>query len=208
MKKNIIIDIPTSNTGSILNVVSKLGFEIAVSRNLNEISNASKIILPGHGTFLEAKKFLVRNNLFDFFCNIKKKNIFYLGICVGMQMLARYSYENEKISGFGILDANVEKIKVQDGEKTPHIGWNQLNITNRPKYDLFKNINNKQDIDVYFSHSYAIYKNENSEIVGTTPYANNFVSAVNSDKIFGVQFHPEKSSLIGVEVLKNFLNFD
>ena len=110
MDENIlIIDIPTSNVGSIKNVIIELGFNVKISSNLEDIKKSKKIILPGHGTFSAAKKFLVEKNIFQYLENYPQDK-FFLGICVGMQLLCNYSYEEEKNEGLGLINGEVNKI--------------------------------------------------------------------------------------------------
>lgn len=203
--KVLIIDIPTSNVGSIKNVVCDLGFEAVISSKLEDIKKSRKVILPGHGTFPAAKKFLQEKKIFEY---LKKypTDKFFLGICVGMQLLGSYSYEDEKAEGLDLLKGEVKKILCRPFEKLPHIGWNQIEIKNNQS-KIIKDINLSEENNAYFSHSYSLNLENLDNIVCSTPFGkNNLVSVVQKNNIFGIQFHPEKSSFLGKKILKNFLD--
>lgn len=206
MDENIlIIDIPTSNVGSIKNVIIELGFNVKISSNLEDIKKSKKIILPGHGTFSAAKKFLVEKNIFQYLENYPQDK-FFLGICVGMQLLCNYSYEEEKNEGLGLINGEVNKIICKPFEKLPHIGWNQIEIKNKDS-KLIKDVNLLEENNVYFSHSYSLNVENSANLVCSTPFGQGDVaSIIQKGNIFGLQFHPEKSSFLGKKILKNYLN--
>ena len=206
MDENIlIIDIPTSNVGSIKNVIVELGFHVKVSSNLEDIKKSKKVILPGHGTFPAAKKFLEEKNIFKYLENYPQ-NKFFLGICVGMQLLGTCSYEEEKNEGLGLIRGEVKKIIYKSFEKLPHIGWNQIEIQNKDS-KLIKDVNFLEENNVYFSHSYSLNVENSENLICSTPFGqNDITSIVQKGNIFGLQFHPEKSSFLGKKILKNFLD--
>jgi glutamine amidotransferase len=125
-----------------------------------------------------------------------------LGICLGMQLLASQGTEGGKIMGLDIIPGEVKKLEsLTSEERIPHVGWNEVHYTKNNV--LFRNIENGSDF--YFVHSYQFIPENKEDIIGTTPYCGSFVSALNHDSTWGVQFHPEKSSILGFNVLKNFL---
>ena len=180
-----------------------LNAEIEVTNNPNEINKADKIVLPGVGSFtdcLNAIKSIdgIYESLQE---QVISKKKYFMGICVGMQLLADIGYENEKNDGFGWVSGTVEKMKVPLDYKIPHMGWNTIQFKNN---DLFKGIN--QNSDFYFVHSYE-FKTVDKNILATTNYASKVTAAIKKDNIFGTQFHPEKSHINGQKLIKNFINW-
>ncbi|GEM55130.1 imidazole glycerol phosphate synthase subunit HisH [Flavobacterium branchiophilum NBRC 15030 = ATCC 35035] len=197
-----IIDYNMGNSGSVKRKFDRLQSNSFVSNNIAELSKADKLVMPGVGHFGNAIEQIKKLNLWDFINEsvlIKKKPI--LGICLGMQIMAKTSEEGNE-EGFGWFDANVIKFKVSDTFqfKIPHIGWNETFIQKKSK--LFDNISNN---DFYFVHSYHIECNDKQDILTTTNYDYEFVSAIEKDNIFGCQFHPEKSHSQGDQLFKNFI---
>ena len=131
---------------------------------------------------------------------LKNKKPF-LGICVGMQLLADFSYENGKHTGLGWIAGNITRLP-QDDLKLPHMGWNEINIKNK-KNKLTKNLKNE---NYYFVHSFYFKCNKNDSELATTNYGINFSSIIAKENIYGIQFHPEKSSTQGMKLLNNFIN--
>ena len=180
-----------------------LNAEIEVTNNPNEINKADKIVLPGVGSFtdcLNAIKSIdgIYESLQE---QVISKKKYFMGICVGMQLLADIGYENEKNDGFGWVSGIVEKMNVPLDYKIPHMGWNTIQFKNN---DLFKGIN--QNSDFYFVHSYE-FKTVDKNILATTNYASKVTAAIKKDNIFGTQFHPEKSHINGQKLIKNFINW-
>ena len=180
-----------------------LNAEIEVTNNPNKINKADKIVLPGVGSFtdcLNAIKSIdgIYESLQEQVINKKK---YFMGICVGMQLLADIGFENEKNDGFGWVSGTVEKMNVPLDYKIPHMGWNTIQFKNN---DLFKGIN--QNSDFYFVHSYE-FKTVDKNILATTNYASKVTAAIKKDNIFGTQFHPEKSHINGQKLIKNFINW-
>ncbi|MDB9818196.1 imidazole glycerol phosphate synthase subunit HisH [Pelagibacterales bacterium] len=180
-----------------------LNAEIEVTNNPNEIDNADKIVLPGVGSFTDCLNAIrsidgVYESLQEQVINKKK---YFMGICVGMQLLADIGYENEKNDGFGWVSGTVEKMKVPLDFKIPHMGWNTIQFKNN---DLFKDID--ENSDFYFVHSYE-FKTIDENILATTNYASKVTAAIKKDNIFGTQFHPEKSHKNGQKLIKNFINW-
>jgi glutamine amidotransferase len=198
-----IIDYGLGNLGSIQNIIRKLGFDSQISSDRNIIEQASKIILPGVGSFDKAISNL---GSYDFIDLIKKKALSgtpILGICLGMQLLANRSEEGV-LDGLGLIPGRVTKFELQDKNlKIPHVGWNVI----KPSGDspLFKGFEEFEEIRFYFVHSYHYVPVDTNYIISTTEYGRPFNSAVSKENIFGVQFHPEKSHKFGMKLLKNFI---
>ena len=204
-EKILIIDIPTSNVGSIKNAIFDLGFKSKISSELEDIEKFNKIILPGHGTFSAAKKFLIEKKIFNYLRNYPNDK-FFLGICVGMQLLGSCSYEEEENEGLDLIKGEVKKIICEPFEKLPHIGWNQIEIKNKYS-NIIKGISSSEENNVYFSHSYNLNIKNSENLVCSTPFGKHEItSIVQKENIFGIQFHPEKSSFLGKKILKNFLD--
>ncbi|QJC36019.1 imidazole glycerol phosphate synthase subunit HisH [Enterobacteriaceae endosymbiont of Donacia cincticornis] len=193
--KIIIIDTSCGNFYSLKSTIKKLGFNAQISNNKNLILNADKIFLPGVGSARSIIKKLKKDNLIKFIQNCK---IDILGICLGMQILGKYSEENEGISTLGIMDYSVNLMH-NTYMPIPHMGWNKVN--NIIKSPLFNNINNNSYF--YFSHSYNICMNNYT--IATTTYEKIFSSVIQKKNFFGVQFHPERSGINGIQLIKNFL---
>ncbi|MDA7763478.1 imidazole glycerol phosphate synthase subunit HisH [Pelagibacterales bacterium] len=180
-----------------------LNAEIEVTNNPNAINKADKIVLPGVGSFTDCLNAIrsidgIYESLQEQVINKKK---YFMGICVGMQLLADIGYENEKNDGFGWVSGTVEKMKVPLDFKIPHMGWNTIQFK---KNDLFKDID--ENSDFYFVHSYE-FKTIDENILATTNYASKVTAAIKKDNIFGTQFHPEKSHKNGQKLIKNFINW-
>lgn len=196
-----IIDYNMGNIGSIANMLKKLRVESVITSDKRIIQNAKKIILPGVGSFDKALDNIKKLDLFEIL-NIKANvdQIPLLGICLGMQLLTNNSEEgNEK--GFGWIDSETCRFKNDGTIKIPHMGWN--NVIRSSNSSLTNNL--IEDSRFYFVHSYYVkVNNENNSILKTT-HSIEFDSAIQKDNIFGVQFHPEKSGEIGLNILNNFL---
>jgi glutamine amidotransferase len=198
-----ILDYGLGNVLAFVNVYKRLNIPVNVAKSKNDLLKATKIILPGVGSFDSAMQQLEQSDMLP---SIEKlvldQGVPFLGICVGMQLLARSSDEG-KLSGLGWVDANVRKFDktlMPEGTCLPHMGWNDV----EPLGDtiLFKGLEN--DARFYFLHSYYLECNEKTNIMAKTDYGGLFSCAVLKDNIYGVQFHPEKSHHYGSQLLKNF----
>ncbi len=188
----IIIDYGAGNIKSIQFAFKRLGFEAILSNNIDKIRTADKIIFPGVGEASSAMKKLKESGLDTLIPTLKQP---VLGICLGMQLLCTSTEENNTV-GLGIFNTKAKKFTNE--VKVPQIGWNSVSNL---KSDLFKNI--KEDEFMYLVHSY--YAESCDEQIATTNYSVNYASALQKDNFYGVQFHPEKSSKAGEQLLKNFL---
>ncbi len=198
-----IIDYGMGNLTSVNNAIEYLGFDCEIIDNPNLISKFDKLILPGVGAFeacinnLKTKNFVKALNEEVL---TKKKPI--LGICLGMQVMAKTGFEGGEFEGLGWFNASVVKIRPQvDTIKVPNIGWNKIDYNKENV--LFKNL--KDPVEVYFVHSYHMDCFDQKNIIATSIYGHKITVAVNKDNIYGTQFHPEKSQDLGLQILENFL---
>ena len=207
MKKITIVDYGSGNVLSAQKSFIKIArdnnieADVLISNKLEDVKNSTHIVLPGQGAFSTCMNGLKKTNgLIDElseFALIKKKP--FLGICVGMQMLAKMSEENGVHKGLGWIDGQI-KLLPGDNLKLPHMGWNLVNPTNSKYNNLIMAKN-----DYYFVHSYYFDCTNKDNILAETMYGINFASIVGKENIYGVQFHPEKSSSQGLNLLKEFI---
>ena len=206
--KVTIVDYNSGNISSVINSfkeVAKDKVNIEVTADLNKINSSDKVVLPGQGSFKSCVDALNKINglteaLSEFAINNKKP---LLGICVGLQMFADIGYEETETKGLGWISGKVSKVDNQNGKyKLPHIGWNQINIVKQSK--IFENIENNSHM--YFVHSYEFIPEDKNVISATTDYSSNIVCSVETENIFGTQFHPEKSDKLGLTIIDNFIN--
>ncbi len=199
-----IVDYGLGNIASILNMIRKVGGKARVSSDANNLLTASKLIIPGVGSFDHGAKQLEKMGLFSAIQEIALKETPILGICLGMQLLANRSEEG-KMKGLGLIDADFKRFSFPDNStnRIPHVGWNH--VTPLKDNLLIPNDNSEQRF--YFTHSYhAVCKND-SDVLATTEYGYSFTTAYFRNNIFGVQFHPEKSHRFGMSLMKRFLDF-
>lgn len=197
-----IIDYGMGNIHSVRKALESLGAKTLVTNNPQQIEKCDKIVLPGVGAFDDAVLELERHGLFSALQEYVKNKKILLGICLGMQLLFEKSEEGRILKGLGILKGTVNRFKDSKKIKVPHMGWNQLKIK-RGDCALFKGL--ADNSYVYFCHSYYPEPADKSEIAATTDYGTEFASIVWQDKVYGVQFHPEKSQDVGMKILKNFV---
>lgn len=177
--------------------------DVTVTNNHKKIMNADKIVLPGVGSFKDGMKNLSNLGLLNVLNEavIDNKKPF-LGICLGMQLMANIGYENSKTNGLGWIDGEIVKFNFLDNKslKIPHVGWN--NVRFKGNNLIFDEIPDNSDF--YFVHSYHFNLNEDV-ISGTTEYGYEFVSAISKNNLYGFQFHPEKSQEFGLVIINNFI---
>lgn len=203
-QKLIIVDYGMGNLHSIMKKVRQTGVNASISSNPKDILTADKLILPGVGHFGKAMESLKHNNLIETLNEavlVKKKPV--LGICLGAQLMTKYSEEGN-VDGLGWIDAQVVQFKIKNKReyKIPHMGWNTITIEKQS--NLMKNI--CMEDEFYFIHSYYLSVNDKSSILNTTNYSETFVSAIEKENIFGFQYHPEKSHDAGATLFKNYIN--
>lgn len=197
-----IIDYDAGNLKSVEKAFISLGQEISVTRDSSEIAQAEKIVLPGVGSFGDAMNHLDHLGLIDTIKTVVHKGTPFLGICLGLQLLFEKSEEAPGVEGFCLLEGEILKIPAEEGLKIPHMGWNSLDVKQGAK--LFKDI--EKSPYVYFVHSYYLKAADENIVSASTEYSTHIHAAVEKDNIFACQFHPEKSSTIGLKMLSNFAN--
>ncbi len=198
-----IVDYGMCNLDSVARAVEECGGKPVVTDQAKDLKTANRIVLPGVGAFPDAMRNIKQRSLDKImYEQVIEKQIPFLGICLGMQLLATRGWEVEESEGLGFIPGEVERLE-PFGEDTriPHIGWNEVCFVRESP--LFNGIASGKDF--YFVHSYHLSPQDENNVLAGTPYGKGFVSAVQRGLIFGVQFHPEKSQRLGFQVLKNFL---
>lgn len=196
-----IIDYDAGNMKSVEKALQFLEADVIVTRDRNAILAADQVILPGVGAFGEAMEKLESYGLIEVIHQVVAKGTPFLGICLGMQLLFDQSEESGGVKGLGLLRGEIVKIPAKEGLKIPHIGWNSLKFPH--KSVLFEGI--PEDSYVYFVHSYYLKASDTAVVAATTTYGVEIHAAVEHNNIYGCQFHPEKSSETGLNILKNFV---
>lgn len=195
-----IIDYGAGNLKSVEKALNKLEESCIITRDFAEIQSADRVILPGVGAFGNAMKQLKKYELDKVIEEVVEKGTPFLGICLGQQLLFEGSDESEGVEGLGILDGKILRIPDKEGLKIPHIGWNSLHLQNDGR--LYQGID--ENAYVYFVHSYYLKASDESIVKATTDYSVTIHASVEKDNVFACQFHPEKSSTVGLHILKNF----
>jgi len=205
MKKIVVIDYGMSNLHSVLKSFQKVinkNYNLSIAHSSNDLEDASIIILPGQGA---AKSCMEK--LSSDFPELKKyiMNKPFFGICLGFQILFEKSYEDGGVSCFSLIEGDVRDFRdvIQKDMKVPHMGWNKVKQQNG--HALWENIPNESFF--YFVHGYYAQANKESNVFSITNYETNFTSSVLKDNIFACQFHPEKSSKYGLQLISNFINW-
>ena len=195
-----IIDYDAGNLRSVEKALASLGEETVITRNFKEILNADKVILPGVGSFGDAMAQLKKYELDKVVHEVAEKKTPFLGICLGLQLLFESSEETPGVEGLHLLEGHILRIPEAEGLMIPHIGWNSLDFPNKGR--LFEGL--AEQSYVYFVHSYYLKAAEESIVTATTEYGTHIHASVEKKNIFACQFHPEKSSTVGLQILKNF----
>ncbi len=202
----VVIDYGMGNLRSVAKALETVGADVLVSSNTDDIRKAERIVLPGVGTFGEGMKNLKELNLVEALSEeILGKGKPFLGICLGMQLLAHEGHENGLNHGLGWIPATVKPFDFRDNAlKVPHMGWDDVNIDlDSP---LFAGLSNQPVF--YFVHSYHLIPEKSDMVIGTCHYGMDFVAAIQRENIFATQFHPEKSQENGLRLLENFINWN
>ncbi|MDD3278808.1 MAG: imidazole glycerol phosphate synthase subunit HisH [Lachnospiraceae bacterium] len=195
-----IIDYDAGNIKSVEKALELLGEEVLLTRDPAQLLAAEKVILPGVGSFGDAMQNLKRYGLVEVIHEIVNQGTPFLGICLGLQLLFESSEESPGVQGLGVLKGKVLRFPPKEGFKIPHMGWNSLHLQNQGR--LFQGI--PEQSFVYFVHSFYLAASDASIVKATTEYTASVDAAVESGNIFACQFHPEKSSEVGLGILKNF----
>lgn len=196
-----IIDYDAGNIKSVEKAINYLGQEACITRDRDLILASDKVVLPGVGSFGDAMKRLREYNLVNTIYDVVDKGTPFLGICLGLQLLFQTSEESEGVTGLALLEGEILRIPDAFGLKIPHMGWNSLDIM--PDTVLFHGI--QPNPYVYFVHSYYLKAGHEEDVAATTFYSTNIHAAVEHKNIYACQFHPEKSSAVGLQILKNFI---
>lgn len=196
-----IIDYDAGNIKSVEKALIALGQEVVITSDKEEILKADKVILPGVGAFGDAMENLKRTGLDQVVKEVAQRCIPFLGICLGLQLLFESSDEAPGVEGLGILKGKILRIPDQEGLKIPHMGWNSLHLENNGR--LFKGI--EENAYVYFVHSYYLKAEDEQIVKASTEYSTHIHASVEQGNVFACQFHPEKSSDVGLKILKNFV---
>ena len=201
MNDVILIDAGTGNLRSVQKALECVGANVLRTDDPQKVLSGRRVVLPGVGAFGNFMSGLREKGLEDAVKETAKRGVPLLGICVGMQALFEVGEELGEHAGLGLLAGKVVRFEASKSVKIPHTGWNQ--VQTKKEASLFNGIHN--GAYVYFNHSYYCQARDPSDILATTEYGINYASAVRSENIFGVQFHPEKRQSTGLRILKNFL---
>ena len=201
MDMTAIIDYDAGNIKSVEKALLFLGENAVITRDREELLSADRVILPGVGSFGDAMEKLHSYELTEVIHEIVHKGTPFLGICLGLQLLFERSDECDGVQGLGLLPGEILRIPDAPGLKIPHIGWNSLKFPNKGR--LFEGI--QEDAYVYFVHSFYLKAADEGIVTATTEYGTLIHASVETDNIFACQFHPEKSSEVGLRILKNFI---
>ena len=197
-----VIDYDAGNIKSVEKAMMALGEDVVVTREKEKILAADHVILPGVGSFGDAMEKLHKYHLVEVIRKIVDRQTPFLGICLGLQLLFESSEESVGAEGLGILRGRIVRLPENQGLKIPHIGWNSLRYPNSGR--LFEGL--PEESYVYFVHSYYLQAAEPEVVTATAEYAAHIHASVEKENVFACQFHPEKSSDVGMHILKNFLS--
>ncbi len=197
-----IIDYDAGNIKSVEKALQYMGERVIITRNSKDILAADKVILPGVGSFGDAMDNIRKYELDSVIKEVVDQKTPFLGICLGLQLLFEESEESPGVKGLGLLKGKILKIPEHKEYKVPHIGWNSLYLPNEGA--LFKGI--REESYVYFVHSYYLKADDFNIVKATTDYIVSIHAAVEKDNLYACQFHPEKSSNTGLQILRNFAN--
>ena len=199
-----IIDYDAGNLKSVEKALQALGEEVLVTREREELLAADKVILPGVGNFGDAMEKLKGYGLVSVIRELAQMGKPFLGICLGLQLLFERSDEAPGVEGLGILKGEILRIPDKDGLKVPHIGWNSLHLQHEGR--LFQGL--PEEPYVYFVHSYYLKAEDPQIVKATTEYGVTIDASVEQGNVFACQFHPEKSSRVGLKILENFAKLE
>lgn len=196
-----VLDYDAGNIKSVEKALNFLGEEVKITRDREEILSADGVILPGVGAFGDAMEKLHQYGLVEVIHEVVNRQIPFLGICLGLQLMFESSEETPGVEGLHLLDGKIHRIPAAPGLKIPHIGWNDLAFPNEGR--LFRGV--EEHSYVYFVHSYYLEAADPAIVTATTEYGTLIHASVEKENIFACQFHPEKSSRVGLKILQNFV---
>ena len=195
-----VIDYGAGNIQSVCKALQYINCDVTVTSNPDEIMKADGAVLPGVGSFGDTMNTMTNFGIKDTVIEYTKTGKPFLGICLGLQLLFGESQESPGVKGLGVLKGRILRIPEAEGLKIPHMGWNSLHIQNKGR--LFKDI--PEDTYVYFVHSYYLQAEDEQIVKATCEYGTTIHASVEEGNVFACQFHPEKSSRFGLQILKNF----
>lgn len=198
-----IVEYGMGNLGSVCRAVEACGGGPVLASRPRDLDGAAAVVLPGVGAFAEGMRNLRQRGLDEALKTWAGRGRPLLGLCLGMQLLAKRGSEGGDTSGLDLIDGEVRRLDPGDGLRIPHVGWNEVDIVRSSP--LFAGIPSRKDF--YFVHSYELVCGDERDVVATTPYGRPIVSAVARGEVFGVQFHPEKSQHVGLQLLRNFVAY-
>jgi len=196
-----VLEVGFGNLPSLQRVLKQINTDIQIATKEIDILSAEYLIIPGVGSFKTAMDYLVTKNFVPAIrsrCLERKMPTF--GICLGAQIMLDVGHEGGINSGIGIFEGSVESLKARAGVDTTHTGWDKISLASE-----FLGYKKNTELDVFFNHDYFLLAKDNSDVYGTCSYGDGFAVALNKFKTFAVQFHPEKSQQVGMDMLKNFL---
>lgn len=196
-----ILDYDAGNIKSVEKALQLLGQDVAITRDEDVILSSDKVILPGVGAFGDAMQKLRAYGIDKVIYDVADKQIPFMGICLGLQLLFESSEESPGVAGLGLLPGKILRIPDKEGLKIPHMGWNSLNI--KRDATLFQGV--PEHPYVYFVHSYYLEAENEEDVTAKAEYGIHIHASVEHGNIFACQFHPEKSSTVGLKILKNFV---
>ena len=198
-----VIDYGMGNLRSVQKGFERSGFPAEITRDRGRIAAADGVVLPGVGAFHACMTNLRRFGLVEVVQDVVHRNVPFLGICLGLQLLFDESEEFGLQTGLSLIPGRVCGFSSDNGLKVPHMGWNSIQIRKQTRF-----LEGIQDEDqVYFVHSYYVVPRDESCVATGTSYGSSFVSSIATDTLFACQFHPEKSQALGLRILTNFGNF-
>ena len=199
-----VVDYGLGNLRSVSKALAAIGAEVEVTNNPERIAKAKAIVFPGVGAFQRGMENIQRLNILPSLAKAIRDGKPFLGICLGLQLLFTESKEHGTHQGLNIIQGKVKRFDSK--MKVPHMGWNRVKIKNKKsKIKIFEGISNESYF--YFVHTYYVEPENKEVVIGTTEYGRDFVSVVNRDNVWGVQFHPEKSTKMGLKLLENFCRY-
>lgn len=202
--KVAIINYGMGNLGSVFKAFEDLGAEIFIAEHPDMLYQPDRVILPGVGSFTEGMERLKEHNWDEIIRDVVSKGKPVLGICLGMQMLASIGEEGGESKGLNLIPGRVVRLdKSGCTLKIPHVGWNEVNFKKQDQ--IFNHIQDHSDF--YFVHSYSFVTENSNDLIATASYGMDVAAVIKKNNIIGCQFHPEKSSKAGRQLLKNFLEF-
>lgn len=196
-----IVDYGMGNLHSVSKAIERLGYEAQVTSKKEEIMGASGVVLPGVGAYGDAMQHLRETELDKVMREVQEKEVPLLGICLGMQLLFSSSEEHGQHEGLNIIPGRVVRFEDRSSYKVPHMGWNELQFIQQEN-PLFQDLTEGH---VYFVHSYHVEPEDNADLLAVTDYGFPVTAIAGRGSVYGMQFHPEKSGELGMQLLKNFL---